>query len=139
KPFFGNALSNVVDDLGAQGEPPSHPELLDWLAAEFRESGWNVKHMIRLMVTSHTYRQSSTARPELKTLDPDNRWLSFQNPRRLDAEFVRDNALAIAGTLNAVIGGPSVKPYQPAGYYANLQFPNREYVADLDERQWRRG
>src|SRR5690606_18805703 len=93
----------------------------------------------KLIVMSHTYRQSSTQRPELKTLDPDNRWLASQNPRRLDAEFVRDNALEIAGLLNDSIGGPSVKPYQPAGYYSNLQFPNREYVENLDNRQWRRG
>jgi hypothetical protein len=139
KPFFGNALSNVVDDLGAQGEPPSHPELLDWLAVEFRESGWDVKHMVKLIVMSRTYRQSSTARPELAALDPSNRWLAFQNPRRLDAEFVRDNALAVSGLLNNEIGGPSAKPYQPDGYYANLQFPDRRYVPEADERQWRRG
>ena len=139
KQFFGNGLSMVVDDLGAQGEPPSHPELLDWLAVEFRDSGWDVKHMIRLIVTSNTYRQSSSLRPELRDIDPNNRLLASQNPRRLDAEFVRDNALSIAGLLNPDIGGPSVKPYQPAGYYANLQFPNRDYIADTDDRQWRRG
>jgi hypothetical protein len=88
---------------------------------------------------SATYRQDSRARPELKDIDPQNRLLSFQNPRRLDAEFVRDNALSIAGILNLDIGGPSVKPYQPANYYENLQFPNRDYIADTDDRQWRRG
>ncbi|WP_009962108.1 PSD1 and planctomycete cytochrome C domain-containing protein [Verrucomicrobium spinosum] len=139
KQFFGNGLSIVVDDLGAQGEPPSHPELLDWLASEFRDSGWNVKHLIRLMVLSHTYRQSSSLRPELKDIDPNNRLLASQNPRRLDAEFVRDNALFIAGRLNLELGGPSVKPYQPEGYYENLQFPDRKYVAETDDRQWRRG
>ncbi|HEY5312542.1 MAG TPA: DUF1553 domain-containing protein, partial [Pirellulales bacterium] len=139
KQFFGNALSSVVDDLGAQGEPPSHPELLDWLAVEFRSSGWDLKHMVKLIVMSHTYRQDSSLRRELWELDPANRLLASQNPRRLDAEFVRDNALAIAGLLNLEIGGPSVKPYQPPGYYANLQFPNRVYVADTDQRQWRRG
>ncbi len=138
--FFGTGLSAVVDDLGSQGELPSHPELLDWLACEFRDSGWDMKHMIRLIVTSHTYRQSSNLRPELKDIDPANRLLASQNPRRLDAEFVRDNALAIAGLLNLEdIGGPSVKPYQPAGYYDSLQFPNRDYIADTDSRQWRRG
>ncbi|HEY2573114.1 MAG TPA: DUF1553 domain-containing protein, partial [Verrucomicrobiaceae bacterium] len=139
KQFFGNGLSSIVDDLGAQGEPPSHPELLDWIAAEFRDSGWDVKHMIRLFVTSNSYRQSSSLRKDLRNLDPGNRLLSSQNPRRLDAEFVRDNALFISGLLNLDLGGPSVKPYQPAGYYANLQFPNRDYVADTDDRQWRRG
>jgi Protein of unknown function (DUF1553)/Protein of unknown function (DUF1549)/Planctomycete cytochrome C len=140
KQFFGNALSLVVDDLGAQGEPPSHPELLDYIAAEFRDSGWDMQHMMKLFVMSATYRQSSSLRPELREMDPNNRLLSSQNPRRLDAEFVRDNALSIAGLLNLDdIGGPSVKPYQPGGYYSNLQFPNRDYVADTDERQWRRG
>ncbi|MEZ0385513.1 MAG: DUF1553 domain-containing protein, partial [Verrucomicrobium sp.] len=139
KQFFGNGLSMVVDDLGAQGEPPSHPELLDWIASEFRDSGWDVKHLIRLMVLSETYRQSSSLRPELRDIDPNNRLLASQNPRRLEAEFVRDNALFIAGRLNLDIGGPSVKPYQPDGYYANLQFPDRRYVAEADARQWRRG
>ena len=138
--FFGTGLSAAVDDLGSQGELPSHPELLDWLACEFRDSGWDVQHMIRLIVTSHTYRQSSVFQPAALAIDPANRLLASQNPRRLEAEFVRDNALAIAGILNVEdIGGPSVKPYQPAGYYESLQFPNRDYVADTDERQWRRG
>ena len=139
KQFFGNGLSMAVDDLGAQGETPSHPELLDWLAAEFRDSGWDIQHLMRLIVSSHTYRQDSRTRPELKDLDPSNRLLAFQNPRRLEAEFVRDNALFAAGLLNLDIGGPSVKPYQPGGYYENLQFPSRDYVASTDDRQWRRG
>jgi hypothetical protein len=140
KQFFGNGLSAVVDDLGAQGEPPSHPELLDWLAADFRDGGWDVKRLVKQIVMSATYRQSSSLRPELADIDPGNRLLASQNPRRLEAEFVRDNALFVAGLLKTDdIGGPSVKPYQPAGYYANLQFPNRDYTADADERQWRRG
>jgi len=140
KEFFGQGLSSVVDDLGAQGEPPSHPELLDWLAAEFRNSGWDIQHVIRLMVSSATYRQSSNLRPDLRDVDPNNRLLASQNPRRLEAEFVRDNALSIAGLLNVEdIGGPSVKPYQPGGYYENLQFPSRDYMADTDDQQWRRG
>lgn len=139
KQFYGNGLSIVLDDLGAQGEPPSHPELLDWLACEFRDSGWDLRHMIRLMVTSATYRQDGSLRADLREIDPANRLLASQNPRRLDAEFVRDNALAIAGLLNRDIGGPSAKPYQPADYYANLQFPSRDYRADQDDRQWRRG
>jgi hypothetical protein len=138
--FFGTALSASVDDLGSQGELPSHPELLDWLASEFRDSGWDIKHMIRLIVTSHTYQQSSHYQTAALAVDPANRLLASQNPRRLEAEFVRDNALAIAGLLNLEdIGGPSVKPYQPANYYEALQFPNRDYIADTDSRQWRRG
>ncbi|MCE9612281.1 MAG: PSD1 and planctomycete cytochrome C domain-containing protein [Chthoniobacter sp.] len=138
--FFGVGLSAAVDDLGSQGELPSHPELLEWLASEFRDSGWDMKHMIRLFVTSATYRQSSSLRPELRDTDPANRLLASQNPRRLEAEFVRDNALAIAGVLNLRdIGGPSVMPYQPKGYYAALQFPDRDYVASKDDEQWRRG
>ena len=138
--FHGTGLSAGLDDLGSQGELPSHPELLEWLSLEFRDKGWDVKKMIRLMVTSRTYRQSSSLRPELKELDPNNRLLASQNPRRLDAEFVRDNALFVAGLLNTSdVGGPSVKPYQPEGYYEPMQFPNRTYVASKDSDQWRRG
>jgi hypothetical protein len=137
--LFGNGLSAQVDDLGAQGEPPSHPELLDWLAVEFRETGWDVKHMVKVVVMSHTYRQSSKLRPELRESDPNNRLLASQNPRGLEAEAVRDNALAIAGLLDLEIGGPPSHPYQPAGYYEGLQFPDRDYVAERDERQYRRG
>ena len=138
--FHGTGLSAVLDDLGSQGELPSHPELLEWLALEFRDHGWDVKKMVRLMVTSRTYRQSSSLRPELKDVDPNNRLLASQNPRRLDAEFVRDNALYVAGLLDLEdIGGPSVKPYQPEGYYEPIQFPNRTYVASRDADQWRRG
>lgn len=139
KQFYGNGLSAIVDDIGAQGEPPSHPELLDWVASEFRDGGWDMKHMIKLMVMSATYRQSSSLRPELRDLDPANRWLASQNPRRLDAEFVRDNALFVSGFLNTEMGGPSVMPYQPPDYYENLQFPDRKYIANTDDRQWRRG
>lgn len=139
KQFFGNGLSAIVDDIGAQGEPPSHPELLDWVASEFRDGGWDFKRMIKLMVMSSTYRQSSSLRPELRDLDPANRWLASQNPRRLDAEFVRDNALFISGHINLDMGGPSVTPYQPPNYYEYLQFPNRDYIANVDDRQWRRG
>ena len=138
--FHGTGLSAGLDDLGSQGELPSHPELLEWLSLEFRDKGWDVKKMIRLMVTSRTYRQSSSLRPDLKETDPNNRLLASQNPRRLDAEFVRDNALFVAGLLNiADVGGPSVKPYQPEGYYEPMQFPNRTYVASKDSDQWRRG
>ena len=140
KQFFGKGLSNVLDDLGNQGEWPSHPQLLDWLASEFRDSGWDVKHLVRLIVTSRTYQQVSASRKDLVEKDPANRLLAEQSARRLDAEFVRDNALAISGLLNdAIIGGPSVKPYQPAGYWANLNFPERDYEPSTDDGQYRRG
>jgi hypothetical protein len=139
KQFFGTGISAGVDDLGAQGEWPVHPELLDWLAVEFMDSGWDVKHMVEVIVMSSTYRQTSNPRPEIKEIDPANRLLASQSPRRLEAELVRDNALFIAGLLNPDIGGPSAHPYQPAGYYANLQFPDRDYYPERDERQYRRG
>ena len=139
KQFFGNGISNQPEELGAQGESPTHPELLDWLAVEFRESGWDVKHIVRLMVLSSSYQQDTKFRSELRDVDPNNRLLARQNPRRLEAEFIRDNALFIAGLLNTDIGGPSVFPYQPADYYENIQFPDRNYKANTDERQYRRG
>jgi hypothetical protein len=139
KQFFGTGLSAVVDDLGTQGEYPSHPELLDWLAVTFMDDGWDVKALVRRIVTSATYWQSSTYRPELAETDANNRLLARQTPRRLEAEFVRDNALAAAGLIDLEVGGPSVYPYQPDGYYAALQFPDRDYVADTDEREYRRG
>jgi mono/diheme cytochrome c family protein len=139
KQFFGAGICATLDDLGTQGDPPTHPELLDWLSVEFRESGWKIKHMVKLMVMSSTYRQSSEVRMDLREIDPTNRLLASQNPRRLEAEFIRDNALSIAGLLNSEIGGPSVFPYQPEGYYSNLQFPDRDYHPSSDERQYRRG
>lgn len=139
KQFFGLGLSKTLDDLGAQGEPPLHGELLDWLACEFVDSGWNVQHLIRTIVTSRTYRQVSTATKEQLQRDPDNRWLARQSRFRLDAELVRDNALAVSGLLVRKIGGPSVKPYQPDGYWENLNFPTRTWAADTGEGQYRRG
>jgi hypothetical protein len=140
KQFFGKGLSNVLDDLGNQGEWPSHPQLLDWLAVEFRESGWDVKHLVRLIVTSRSYRQKSASRPDLADRDPANRLLAGQSARRLDAEFVRDNAMAVSGLLSdEIIGGPSARPYQPEGYYQNLNFPKRDYQPSTGDEQYRRG
>jgi Protein of unknown function (DUF1553)/Protein of unknown function (DUF1549)/Planctomycete cytochrome C len=139
KLYFGIGLSKILDDFGAQGETPVNPALLDWLASEFMDSGWNIKHMTRLMVTSGTYRQSSQCPKELQERDPYNRELARQSRFRLDAEFVHDNALAISGLLVRTVGGPSVKPYQPAGYWENLNFPVREWQDSTDENQWRRG
>ncbi len=137
--FFGTGLSKVIDDMGAQGEPPVNPALLDWLACEFIDSGWDVKHVVRTMVMSGTYQQVSTASKELQARDPFNRELARQSRWRLDAELVRDNALSVAGLLVPKIGGPSVKPYQPDGYWENLNFPTRAYDASKGEDQYRRG
>ncbi|MFO0870333.1 MAG: PSD1 and planctomycete cytochrome C domain-containing protein [Pirellulales bacterium] len=139
KHFFGTGLSRVLDDLGAQGEPPVNGPLLDWLACEFMDSGWDFRHMVRAIVLSETYQQVSTAPAELRAADPLNRQLARQTPFRLDAEQVRDQALAVSGLLSRRIGGPSVKPYQPLGYWDNLNFPTRLYVADRGESQYRRG
>jgi hypothetical protein len=139
--IFGTGLVKTAEDFGAQGEPPSHPELLDWLAVEFRESGWDVKRLIRLMVTSAAYRQASVATPEKLKADPDNRLLS-RGPRfRLDGEMVRDYALAASGLLNTTIGGPSVKPYQPDGVWetvAMLGSNTRFYQRDSGDKLYRR-
>ena len=114
--------------------------MLDWLAVEFRESGWDVKHMVRLIVTSATYAQASAVRPDLAARDPANRLLARQNPRRLEAEFVRDNALAIAGLLNLDdIGGPSVFPYSAARLLREPPFPGPRLPVQTDDRQYRRG
>ncbi|HEY6989097.1 MAG TPA: DUF1553 domain-containing protein [Bryobacteraceae bacterium] len=118
--YFGFGIVKTVDDFGSQGEWPSHPELLDWLAVEFMDSGWNVKAMQRTIVTSATYRQSSKITPELLKRDPDNRLLA-RGPRfRLGPEVIRDSALAASGLLVEKVGGPSVKPYQPPGLWQEL-------------------
>ncbi len=137
--YFGTGLSRVLDDLGAQGESPVHPELLDWLASEFMDSGWNVKHIVKLIVTSSAYRQSSKPDEVLNEKDAYNRLIARQSRWRLDAETIRDNALLLSGLLVSKIGGPSVKPYQPVGYFSNLNFPKRVYVHDTGEAQYRRG
>jgi mono/diheme cytochrome c family protein len=135
--YFGTGLVKTVDDFGVQGEWPSHPELLDWLAVEFMASGWDVKAMQRLIVTSATYRQSSRVTPALLAKDPDNRLLA-RGPRfRLPAEAVRDQALAASGLLVERVGGPSVKPYQPPGLWKELT-GTEEYVPDHGDRLYRR-
>jgi hypothetical protein len=139
KLYFGAGLAPKLDDLGAQGEWPTHPELLDYLAGRLIDSGWDVKALIRLMVTSAAYRQTSVASRELAERDPFNKWLGRQARFRLDAELIRDNALAVSGLLVEKIGGPSVKPYQPAGYWAYLNFPMREWRNDTGDKLYRRG
>jgi hypothetical protein len=137
--FFGTGISSSVEDFGAQGEAPSNPELLDWLASTFMERGWNMRSIIREIVLSDAYKRSSKPLPVHINKDPQNRHFARQSPRRLDAEFIRDNALATAGILATHVGGPSVKPFQPAGYYANLQFPDRDYIVSSRGDQYRRG
>ncbi|MEM1108580.1 MAG: PSD1 and planctomycete cytochrome C domain-containing protein [Planctomycetota bacterium] len=139
KMFYGRGLSAVLDDLGNQGRWPSHPELLDWLAVEFGDSGWDMKHMVRLMVTSRTYRQSSRPRPELVKADIENQLLGRQARFRVEAELIRDHALAVSGLLNDEMGGPPAKPYQPEGHWDHLNFPRRKYVHNVDAGQYRRG
>jgi len=138
KLFYGYGIARSLEESGAQGQLPTHPELLDWLASEFKD-GWDVKKLVRLMVTSQTYRQSSIETPAVRERDPFNKLFARQSRWRLDAEFVRDNALAISGLLSPKIGGESVKPYQPAGYWSALNFPTREWQKDAGEKTYRRG
>ena len=137
--FFGAGLCRSADDFGGQGEPPDYPKLLDRLALEFFDSGWDVRHLIRCIVTSHAYRMSSDTTDEDIIGDPENRLLARQGRWRYHAEGVRDAALSISGLLEEKLGGASVHPYQPAGYYRHLNFPKRTYSQDNDQRQWRRG
>ena len=139
KNLFGAGLSAKLDDLGAQGEWPSHPQLLDELAQWMVDSNWDLKRWIRSVVMSRTYRQSSLASPEARQIDPYNRLLARQARFRLDAEFVRDNALSISGLLVNKLGGKSVRPYQPPGYWAYLNFPQREWQNGSGEELYRRG
>jgi mono/diheme cytochrome c family protein len=138
KLMFGQGLVTTPDDFGSQGAWPSHPELLDWLACEFVDSGWDTKAILKRMAMSATYRQSSDGSEASQRIDHANRWLSHQNRYRFDAEFVRDGALSSSGLLSAEIGGPSVKPYQPQGYWVFLNFPRRDWQADGGENQYRR-
>jgi hypothetical protein len=134
--LFGAGLVKTVDDFGAQGEPPSHSDLLDWLATEFTRSGWDAKDLLRLMVTSATYRQSSRIDAAALDRDPENRLLSRGPRLRLPAEMIRDQALRLAGLLVERTGGPSVKPYQPPGLWNELA--DAEYVQDHGPNLYRR-
>ncbi|MCC6588057.1 MAG: DUF1553 domain-containing protein [Bryobacterales bacterium] len=120
--YFGNGIVKTSEDFGSQGEAPSHPELLDWLATEFVRTGWDVKAIERLIVTSATYRQASKVTPQLHDRDPENRLLARMSRFRLPAEFVRDNALAVSGLLNKEVGGRSVYPYQPPGLWEEMAY-----------------
>lgn len=136
--YFGRGLVETENDFGVQGSPPTHPELLDWLATEFISNGWSLKRLHRLIVTSATYRQSSRVRPDLRDKDPTNRLLARQNRLRLDAEIVRDVALAASGRLDPRLGGPSVFPPQPDGVM-NLGQVARSWTASVGSDRYRRG
>lgn len=133
--YFGTGIVKSTEDFGNQGELPSHPELLDWLAVTFRNSNWDVKKMQKLIVMSATYRQDSRATQEAKMKDPENRLLSCGPTNRLSAEMIRDNALAASGLLQKQIGGKSIKPYQPEGLW---EINNTRYVADTGRAMYRR-
>ena len=134
--FFGRGIVKTLEDFGSQGDWPTHPELLDWLAVEFIESGWNVRHMLRTIVTSNTYRQASRITPELLERDPENALLARGPRLRLPGPAIRDQALAVSGLLNPELGGPPVKPYQPAGLWEEVS--SSSYEADEGEDLYRR-
>jgi len=136
--FFGIGLVKTAGDFGSQGERPSHPELLDWLAVEFVESGWDVKRLVKLMVTSATYRQSSNVSKELRERDPENRLLARAPRHRLPSWMIRDQALAASGLLVDKRGGPPVKPYQPGGVWEEATFGGKQYTPDTGEGLYRR-
>ena len=135
--FFGRGIVKTLEDFGSQGAPPTHPLLLDWLALEFRESGWDVKALVKMVVMSRTYRQESTVSKQQLVQDPENIWLGRASRLRLPAETLRDQALAVSGLLNGTIGGPSVKPYQPAGLWKEIA--SQAYDQDSGEDLYRRG
>ena len=136
--FFGMGLVKTVEDFGVQGEMPSHPELLDWLAVELVRTGWDVKTLHKLIVTSATYRQSSKTTPSLVERDPENRLLAHGPRFRLPSWMIRDQALAASGLLVENFGGPPVKPYQPAGIWEEATFGKKTYVQDHGEALYRR-
>ncbi len=132
--LFGRGIVFTTENFGLQGEKPSHPELLDWLASDFRENGWSLKGAIKTMVMSATYRQSSAVRPDLQSRDPDNVLLARQTRMRLPAELIRDSALAVSGLLNPAVGGKSVRPPQPGG-----KMQRRKWVESEGQDRYRRG
>ena len=143
--LWGEGIVRTPDDFGMQGERPDNPELLDWLACEFMGSGWDVKNLQRLIVTSAAFRQASRLRPEQTTVGPDNRLFSRGPRYRLDAETIRDSALASGGLLVEKLGGPSVKPYQPPGLWKDvayggggLRYTAQEFIQDHGDNLYRR-
>ena len=136
--MFGEGISTSLDDFGGQGSPPTIPALLDNLSVEFHKNGWDIKGLIKLIVTSHAYKLSSNSDSKTKSVDPLNHHFSHQSMHRLPAEMIRDNILETSGLLFKEYGGPSVKPFQPKGYYKHLNFPKREYQAHTDKRRFKR-
>jgi hypothetical protein len=138
--FFEHGIVATAEDFGIKGEPPTHPELLDWLAVEFMDHGWSMKHIHRLIVTSATYRQSSIVSEKLREVDDQNKLYS-RGPRfRMDAEMIRDNALAVSGLLSLKLGGPPVRPYQPPGIWESKVGGDRvTYDISEGEDRFRRG
>ncbi len=137
--LFGRGLVGTAEDFGIKGEQPTHPELLDWLACEFMDGGWSMKHVLKVIVTSVTYRQSSRITPELLARDDQNKLLARGPRHRLDAETIRDNALAIAGLLSLKQGGPSIRPPQPDGLWDKVGGQRYDYVVSSGEDRYRRG
>ena len=136
---YGEGLCTSLGDFGGQGMPPNHPELLDRLALQFVESGWDVKAMLKTMVMTRAYKLSSEPTEKLLKVDPENELFARQSQHRLPAEMIRDNALLVSGLLVDQLGGESARPYQPVGYYTHLNFPVRKYKHHEDLNQWRRG
>jgi hypothetical protein len=136
--MFGQGLVRTPEDFGLQGELPTHPELLDWLAVELIESGWNLRHVLKLIVTSQTYRQSSDATQSLLEHDPENRLLARAPRHRLPAWMIRDNALHVSGLLNDAVGGPPSRPYQPEGVWAEITMGRFRYRPSTGPEQYRR-
>ncbi|MFT4556082.1 MAG: mono/diheme cytochrome c family protein [Planctomycetaceae bacterium] len=136
--FFGTGLVTTTEDFGSQGERPTHPQLLDWLAAEFVDSGWNVKHMLKLIVMSATYQQSSKATPVMMEADSSNQWLARGARFRLTSHGIRDQALMVSGLLVSKLGGAPVKPYQPLGIWSDLSLGKIKYEQDHGENLYRR-
>ena len=139
--FFGTGLVKTSEDFGQQGESPSHPELLDWLAVEYRESGWNTRHIVKLLVTSRAFCRQASIAPEHQAADPENRLLAHGPRIRLDAEQIRDNALAVSGLLVPTLGGRGVRPYQPDNIWEPVGFAGsntQRYARDTGPSLWRR-
>lgn len=139
KLFYGEGISRDLGDLGGQGKPPTHPDLLKWLSVDFRENNWDIKRLVKNILMSKTYRQVSTVNPALANADPSNLLWGRQGRWRIEAEFIRDSALSMGGLLINEQGGKSVKPYQPAGYWQHLNFPKRKWEAGKGDELYRRG
>lgn len=137
--IFGRGIVPTLDDFGFKGDEPSHPELLDWLAVEFMENDWSMKHILKTIVMSATYRQSSFVAPKAREIDPDNIWLARGTRIRMDAEMIRDNLLSIAGLLSTKQFGPSIRPFQPDGIWSKVGGESYKYKVSEGEDKYRRG